>query len=210
MLHFAYGSNMDRAVMAQMLRRMRRRVGPARLADLRFGITADGYASVAPAPGEVVHGVLWRLTPRDLAAARTRTRESPRALSRRRFADRCPGWRRRQALVYIAGERAAGRAQPGYRSWSCAAARSGICRPIHSRPWSDGCRARSGGKRARARWNDDGRDRRVASAAACRASAIAPGSSTPRCGVASKAGCATAATARSRRCSPVRPRRSPP
>ena len=29
---------------------------------------AQGYGSVAPAPGVRVYGVLWRLTPRDLAA----------------------------------------------------------------------------------------------------------------------------------------------
>src|SRR5262249_60569565 len=67
MLHFAYGSNMDAAA-------MRRRcpgaepLGPARLHDWRFVVTRDGYASVVPAPGQVVHGVLWRLRARDLAA----------------------------------------------------------------------------------------------------------------------------------------------
>ena len=66
-LHFAYGSNMSRA-------RMRPRCGSAReigtgvLEGYRFIITADGYASVLPAPGGIVHGLVWRLTPRDLAA----------------------------------------------------------------------------------------------------------------------------------------------
>ena len=63
-LHFSYGSNMNRAMMrvhapgAQAL-------GVARLDAHRFIVTSDGYASVVPAPGQVVHGVLWRLTPRD-------------------------------------------------------------------------------------------------------------------------------------------------
>ena len=67
MLHFAYGSNMDPAS-------MRRRcptavaMGRARLNDWRFIVTRDGYASIVRAPGAVVHGVLWRLGPRDLAA----------------------------------------------------------------------------------------------------------------------------------------------
>src|SRR5262249_52181728 len=67
MLHFAYGSNMDRAA-------MRRRcpdasaVGVAWLDNWRFIVTRDGYASVVPAAGATVHGVLWRLTPRDLVA----------------------------------------------------------------------------------------------------------------------------------------------
>ena len=37
----------------------------AELADHRFVITADGYASVEPARAQTVHGVLWRITPRD-------------------------------------------------------------------------------------------------------------------------------------------------
>ena len=48
------------------------------------------------------------------------------------------------------------------------------------------------------------------SAAACRASAIAPGREHTALGAASKAGCATAATARSRRCSPGPRARSRP
>ena len=40
-------------------------IGVAALADHRFIITADGYASVAPALAQTVHGVLWRITPRD-------------------------------------------------------------------------------------------------------------------------------------------------
>src|SRR5215216_4946156 len=67
MLHFAYGSNMDRAL---MLRRCptAEAIGPARLDHWRFIVTRDGYASIIPASREVVHGVLWRLGPRDLAA----------------------------------------------------------------------------------------------------------------------------------------------
>ena len=65
-LYFAYGANMERAA-------MRRRcpgataLGPARLSGWRYAI-AEGYGSVARAPGRRVFGVLWRLTPRDLAA----------------------------------------------------------------------------------------------------------------------------------------------
>ena len=43
-------------------------LGTAILENHRFMITADGYASVVPLRGSVVHGVLWRLTARDLAA----------------------------------------------------------------------------------------------------------------------------------------------
>ena len=43
-------------------------VGPAILEHYRFIIMSDGYASVEPKLGQDVYGVMWRLTPRDLAA----------------------------------------------------------------------------------------------------------------------------------------------
>ena len=64
-LHFAYGSNMSRAVMRKRAP-LAKPVGIATLAHYRFLITADGYASVAPRRGDTVYGLLWRLTPRDL------------------------------------------------------------------------------------------------------------------------------------------------
>ena len=66
-IYFAYGSNMSRALM-RTTARLRRRSDRPILDDHRFVITTDGYASVLPRPGAVVHGVLWRLTTRDLAA----------------------------------------------------------------------------------------------------------------------------------------------
>ena len=42
-------------------------LGPAVLRGWRY-VIVQGYGSVASAPGICVHGVLWRLTPRDLAA----------------------------------------------------------------------------------------------------------------------------------------------
>lgn len=62
--YFAYGTNMDSAGMA---RRCPGAValGRARLAGFRLAVTVDGHATiVAGGGGEVVHGVLWRLTPR--------------------------------------------------------------------------------------------------------------------------------------------------
>jgi hypothetical protein len=64
MLHFAYGSNMHRAVMRRHAPNAEP-IGVASLADYRFVITADGYASVEPARTHMVYGVVWRLTPRD-------------------------------------------------------------------------------------------------------------------------------------------------
>ena len=66
-LHFAYGSNMSRALM-QPRCPSARALGLAELMGYRFIISADGYASVLRAPGARVHGLLWRLGARDLAA----------------------------------------------------------------------------------------------------------------------------------------------
>jgi hypothetical protein len=63
-LHFAYGANMSRAVMRKYAPGARA-LGVAELTGHRFVITADGYASVEPARARTVHGVLWRITPRD-------------------------------------------------------------------------------------------------------------------------------------------------
>ena len=120
-LHFAYGSNMSRALMrahapdAQAL-------GLARLGGYRFIITRDGYASVLPAPGETVHGVLWRLTPRDVATLNA-YESIDSGLYRRAM---LPVWRdthREAALVYLARERGEGRPRPGYLDAVIAAAR---------------------------------------------------------------------------------------
>jgi hypothetical protein len=66
-LHFGYGSNMSRALMAARCPGATP-LGPATLHGWRFIIGAEGYASMVRQPGGVIYGVLWRLTPRDLAA----------------------------------------------------------------------------------------------------------------------------------------------
>jgi len=63
-LHFAYGSNMNRAVMRRHAPDAEP-IGVATLANYRFLITTHGHASVAPLRTNTVYGVLWRLTPRD-------------------------------------------------------------------------------------------------------------------------------------------------
>jgi cation transport regulator ChaC len=120
-LHFAYGSNMSRAL-------MRRRcpgaeaLGPARLAGWRFVIMREGYASIVPEPGAAVHGVVWRLTPRDLAALNA-YESLDRGLYLRRVLPVVMSGRRRPALVYVAPCRAPGRPQPGYQELVVTAAR---------------------------------------------------------------------------------------
>jgi gamma-glutamylcyclotransferase (GGCT)/AIG2-like uncharacterized protein YtfP len=66
-LYFAYGSNMSRAPMRARCPSARE-VGTATLAGHRLIVTSDGYASVVPEAGGTVHGLLWRLAPRDVAA----------------------------------------------------------------------------------------------------------------------------------------------
>ena len=125
MLHFAYGANMHRDV-------MRRHAAAAQpidavaLADHRFIITADGYASVTPALAHTVHGVLWRITPRDRVTLdawesveaglyRAETLPVRRADSPAQHV---------LALVYMARERPPGRPRAGYMEVVIEAARA--------------------------------------------------------------------------------------
>jgi hypothetical protein len=122
MLHFAYGSNMYRAVMGKHAPEATP-LGTARLEHYRFVITADGYASVVPARGYVVHGMMWRLTPRDrvtldlwenTAGGLYRAETMPI-----HFADTL-----RPALVYVARQRPDGVPKPGYMEIVVKAARA--------------------------------------------------------------------------------------
>jgi hypothetical protein len=119
-LHFSYGANMDRAGMAKRCPGATA-LGTAALDNFRFVITTDGYASVAPAPGECVHGVLWKLTPRDLAALNI-FESLDSGLYRHVMLPVRIGGRRMQAGVYL-GRRGEGKPKPGYLDLVIAAAR---------------------------------------------------------------------------------------
>ena len=95
-------------------------IGPSRLDGFRFVITRAGYASVVPRPGGVVHGLLWRLTPRDLAALNAYEQRA----YRRRFLPVERRGRRVPALVYVAPPCGGGRPRPGYQELVVAAARA--------------------------------------------------------------------------------------
>lgn len=121
MLHFAYGSNMHRAIMRKHAPAAEP-TGIAMLADYRFVITSDGYASVEPAAGKSVYGLVWRLTPRDgvtLDAWENVDGGLYRAetLAVQQSDQRIP------ALVYIARETPAGRPRRGYMEVVVEAAR---------------------------------------------------------------------------------------
>jgi cation transport regulator ChaC len=120
-LHFAYGSNMSRPLMRARCPGAGE-IGLACLSGHRFTITPDGYASVVPAAGGIVHGVLWRLTPRDLAALNA-YESLDRGLYVRRQLPVRHGGRRLRALVYVATREGAGRPRPGYQEIVLAAAR---------------------------------------------------------------------------------------
>jgi hypothetical protein len=55
-VHFAYGSNMSRALMREHCPQARA-LGTAVLDHHRFIVMAEGYASVVSRPGHAVHGV---------------------------------------------------------------------------------------------------------------------------------------------------------
>src|ERR1700754_4961477 len=113
MLHFAYGSNMSRVLMQRRCPTAAA-IGVARLDGWRFIVTRDGYASITPAPGAAVQGVLWRLAPRDLAAVNA-YESLDSGLYRRRMVGVVHGGQRVAALVYVGRERRAGRPRPGYQ-----------------------------------------------------------------------------------------------
>ena len=113
-LHFAYGSNMSRALMGMRCPGATV-VGTAALRGWRFVVTRDGVGSIAPWPGAVVHGVLWRVGPRDLAAVNAYEDLDSGLYTRRFLPVRCDG-RLAPALLYIARWRGRGTPRPGYMS----------------------------------------------------------------------------------------------
>ena len=111
-LYFAYGSNMSRAPMRARCAGAQE-IGVGRLQDHRFIIMQNGYASVLRAPGAVVHGLVWRITPRDLAALNA-YESVDSGLYRRATLPVAIGDKTARALVYLGGEEREGRPRPGH------------------------------------------------------------------------------------------------
>lgn len=111
-LYFAYGANMERAGMAKRAPGATP-LGPAVLRGWRY-VIAQGYGTLAPAPGRRVCGVLWRLTPRDLAALNL-FENLDSGLYRRAMLTIDIGARRARVLVYVGRERGKRRPAPGYQ-----------------------------------------------------------------------------------------------
>ena len=120
-LHFAYGSNMSRP---HLLARCpdATALGVATLRGWRFSINPDGYGTIVPQAGGLVYGVVWRLTPRDLAAVNAYENVAGGLYQRRLLSVLIAG-RREQALVYLAMRQGAGVPRPGYIALVVAAAR---------------------------------------------------------------------------------------
>jgi AIG2-like family len=121
MLHFAYGSNMSRALMGARCPGAEA-LGTATLAGWRFVINPEGFGSIAPRQGALVRGVLWRLTARDVAAINAYESIDTGLYLRRRLPVRC-GERQATALVYITRRQGEGTPRPGYIALVVAAAR---------------------------------------------------------------------------------------
>jgi cation transport regulator ChaC len=120
-LYFAYGSNMSRPHMrARCLGAAA--LGTATLFGWRFAINPVGYGSIAPEPGGIVHGVLWHLTARDLAALNAYENVAG-GLYLRRLLPVLHGAKRERALVYVAVRQGVGTPRPGYIAIVVAAAR---------------------------------------------------------------------------------------
>ena len=122
MLHFAYGSNMHRGVMRRHAPNAEP-IGVASLADYRFVITADGYASVVPARIHTVHGVLWRLMLRDRVSLDTWENVAGGLYSAKTLSVLAAG-RRVPVLVYLARPRGTGQPRAGYMELVLEAARA--------------------------------------------------------------------------------------
>jgi gamma-glutamylcyclotransferase (GGCT)/AIG2-like uncharacterized protein YtfP len=118
-LYFAYGANMKRGAMRKRCPGARA-LGPALLRGWRY-VIAQGYGSIAPAAGMRVFGVLWRLTPRDLAALNA-FESLDSGLYRRATLTVEAGASRARALVYVGNRRGKRRPAPGYQERLVAAA----------------------------------------------------------------------------------------
>jgi AIG2-like family len=120
MLHFAYGANMHRDIMRRHAPAATP-IGAAALVNHRFVITADGYASVVPARTHIVHGVLWRITPRDRVMLDAWENVAGKLYRAAMLPVRQAG-EVRPALVYIARPSRTGRPKASYMELVIAAA----------------------------------------------------------------------------------------
>lgn len=121
--YFAYGANMDQVHMATTAPGAVI-LGPATLPDHRVAIGRCGFGTLVDAPGHLVRGLLWNLTPVDRAAL-DRFEGVPDGLyhqAERVVLDQHSVPVR--AMVYLAADSRPGRAEPSYLAQIVAAARA--------------------------------------------------------------------------------------
>ncbi|MBV9557337.1 MAG: gamma-glutamylcyclotransferase [Pseudolabrys sp.] len=121
-LYFAYGSNLSRSGMQRRCPTARA-VGTAVLDHHRFIVGIDGWGSIVPSLGEYVHGVVWRVTPRDRAALHTYELLDKGLYDVRTVAVRL-GPRLVPAMTYVLRRQTPGRPKPGYVEMIAACARN--------------------------------------------------------------------------------------
>ncbi len=121
-LYFAYGSNMNRAAMARRCPGARA-IGLATLEGHKFFVGIDGWGSVKPSAGGTVHGVLWRLTARDIAALHAYELLHQGLYDVRHLPVRSGG-KRVRAMIYLLRRKARGKPKPGYVEMIAASARA--------------------------------------------------------------------------------------
>jgi cation transport regulator ChaC len=121
-LYFAYGSNMQRAAMTRRCPTAHA-IGPAALDGYSFFVGIDGWGSVKRNPGATVYGVLWRLSPRDVAALHAYELLHQGLYDVRHLPVRA-GSKRIRAMTYLLRRRAPGKPKPGYVEMIAAAARA--------------------------------------------------------------------------------------
>lgn len=114
--YFAYGANI---IAADMARRCpaAREIGTAILPGWRFIIGRKGFATILPAPGVRVVGVLWSLTPQC-----ERTLDEFEEIDGGLFRRDTLGIADEPALVYRANDETPGPPRPGYLEAIIAAA----------------------------------------------------------------------------------------
>lgn len=117
MRYFAYGANMDPAAMAGRCPGAEL-LGLARLPGYRFVIARAGYAGLEPDPATAVRGVLWQVTPADVAAL-----DEFEGVAEGLYRQAVFSVEGGPALVYLPLDRALGRPEAPYLAGVVAAAR---------------------------------------------------------------------------------------
>jgi cation transport regulator ChaC len=112
-LYFAYGSNMDSSQMAARCPTATRHA-TAELEGWRFLINSRGVASIEPAPGHRVRGVLWNLEGADELSLDRCEGVASGIYFKEQVQTRLDGGGEAQALVYVAADNELGEPRAGY------------------------------------------------------------------------------------------------